>query len=188
MLSQFSQVQSPISTTQPIYEVHVPCLYTVETFLQFLKEATYTGPPPTDTYTLALCRRTRIYWPSADGPIVKPLQRGTTIQIIQESNNAILFTYVYTRAFHSFLSYYTDCRAATTILLMPKATFTLLIIKPILGLPRTLAPLNYFRHRHPPSHTGLIHSFHVSKTPQHSLIHNISQLQSYSSSNTNLFV
>ena len=60
------------------------------------------------------------------------------------------------------------CRAASTVIpLLPKATYTS-SIQPNLGLPRTLtSAINSL----PSSHTVLIHSPHVSKPSEFSMIH-----------------
>ena len=49
-------------------------------------------------------------------------------------------------------------------------------------------PQRTFHHHHPSSHTVLIHSLHVSKPSQYSLIHSTRQLPFYSNSNMHLFI
>ena len=48
--------------------------------------------------------------------------------------------------------------------------------------------LHLFRHQQPSSHTVHVHSVHVTKPSQHSVIHSTRQLSFYSSSSTDLFV
>ena len=68
------------------------------------------------------------------------------------------FTYICTRALHSFL-YFWHCRAAYIVIhLLLKASFTQ-SAQPNLSVPRKRPLATYFCHQHPYSHVVLTHSF-----------------------------
>ena len=76
------------------------------------------------------------------------------------------FSYICTRALHSFLCF-VHCRAASTVIpLLPNATFLPPSIWPNLGLP---CSTTYSCHQLPSGHMVLIDSFQMPKPTQYSL-------------------
>ena len=82
---------------------------------------------------------------------------------------------------------FVHCRSTFNVIpLLPKSTFS-----PSIQLVTSVCQYTssiYFGHQHPSGRTILIHSLHVFKPSQYSLIHPTRQLPFHSSSSTHLFI
>ena len=78
------------------------------------------------------------------------------------------FSYICSRALHSFLSFTHCCAPSIVIPLLPKATF-IQSIQPNLGLPHIRPPLNSAINTLP-ANTVLVHSFNMPRPSLYSLI------------------